>query len=80
MCYKKVNNATIKFAVFSQQTSFQNLCVNIAHIRSKSFHCVRKYTKFVSFFSGSYQMIFTPFKNAKIIKTALKLITSYVKI
>ena len=37
----------VKFAIFSQQPSSQDLCVNIAHIRSKTFHCVRKYLKFV---------------------------------
>ena len=37
----------IKFVVFSQQPSSQGLCVNIAHIRSKTLRCVRKYMKFV---------------------------------
>ena len=32
-----------KFAVISQQPSSQNLYVNIAHIRSKTFRYVRKY-------------------------------------
>ena len=46
--YKKINNTTVKiFVVFSQQPSSQDLCVNIAHIRSKTFHCIRKYIKFV---------------------------------
>ena len=45
--YKKINNATVKFIVLSQQSSSQDLCINIAHIRSKTFHCVRKYIKFV---------------------------------
>ena len=48
MCYKKVNNATVKFEVFSQEPISQDLCVNSAHIRSKTFRCVRKYTKFVN--------------------------------
>ena len=47
VCYKKIKNATAKFVVFSQQPSSQDLCVNIAHIRSKTFHCIRKYIKFV---------------------------------
>ena len=37
----------VKFVVFSQQLSFQDLYVNIAHIGSKTFRCVRKYIKFV---------------------------------
>ena len=37
----------VKFVVFTQQPISQDLCVNIAHIRSKTFHCVRKYIKFV---------------------------------
>ena len=37
----------VKFVIFSQQPSSQDLCVNIAHIRSKTCHCVRKYVKFV---------------------------------
>ena len=37
----------VKFVEFSQQHISQDLCVNIAHIRSKTFHCVRKYIKFV---------------------------------
>ena len=45
--YKKINNATVKFIVLSQQSSSQDLYINIAHIRSKTFHCVRKYIKFV---------------------------------
>ena len=49
VCYKKINNATVKFVVFSQQPSSQDLCVNIAHIRTKKFRCVRKYIKFVKF-------------------------------
>ena len=55
VCYKKINNATVEFVVFCQQPSSLDLCVNIAHIRSKTFRCVRKYIKFVkSFFSSSY--------------------------
>ena len=46
VCYKK-NNATVKFVVFCWQPSSQDLCVNIAHIRSKTFRCVRKYIKLV---------------------------------
>ena len=42
-----MNNATVKFVVFSQQPSSQALYVNIAHIRSKTFHCIRKHVKFV---------------------------------
>ena len=44
---KKINNAALKFLVYCQQPSSQDLCVNIAHIRSKTFCCVRKYIKFV---------------------------------
>ena len=40
------NNATVKLVVFSQQPSSQDLCVNIAHIRSKAV--------FKSFFQSSY--------------------------
>ena len=43
---KKVNNVAVKFVIFFQQLSSQDLCVNIAHIRSKTFYCVRKYIKF----------------------------------
>ena len=44
---QKINNITVKFVVFSQQPSSQDLCVNIAHIGSKTFCCTRKYIKFV---------------------------------
>ena len=44
---KKINNTTVKFLVYCQQPSSQDLCVNIAHTRSKTFSCVRKYIKFV---------------------------------
>ena len=47
VCYKKINNTMVKFVVFSEQSSSQDLCVNIAYIRSKTFCCVRKYIKFV---------------------------------
>ena len=47
LCYKKINNATVKFAVFSQQPSSQDICVYIAHIRRKTFCSIRKYIKFV---------------------------------
>ena len=47
VCSKKINNATVKFAIFSQQPSSPDICVNIAHIRSKTFCCLRKYIKFV---------------------------------
>ena len=50
VCFKKINNAVVKFVVFSQQPSSQDLCVNIAYIRSKAFCCVRKYIKFVKVF------------------------------
>ena len=50
VCFKKINNAVVKFVVFSQQPSSQDLCVNIAYIRSKAFRCVRKYIKFVKVF------------------------------
>ena len=44
---KKINNTTAKFVVFSQQPSSQDLFVTIAHIRSKTFRCVREYIKFL---------------------------------
>ena len=47
VCYKKIKNTMVKFVGFSQQPSSQDLCVNIAHIRSKTFRCVRKCIKFV---------------------------------
>ena len=47
LCYKKIKNVTVKFALFFQQASPQDLCLNIAHITSKTFHCVEKYIKFV---------------------------------
>ena len=47
VCCEKINNATVKFVEFSQQPSSQDLNVNIAHIRSKTSSCVRKYIKFV---------------------------------
>ena len=37
----------VKFAIFFQQMSSQELCVNTAHMKSKTFCCVRKYIKFV---------------------------------
>ena len=37
----------VKSVEFSQQPISQDLCVNIAHIRSKTFCCARKYIKFV---------------------------------
>ena len=42
-----IKNATVKFVIFYQQPSSHDLCVNIAHTRSKIFRCVRKYIKFV---------------------------------
>ena len=47
VCYKKIDNAMVKFVVFSQKPSSQDLYVNIAHIESKTCRCVRKYIKFV---------------------------------
>ena len=47
VCYEKINNATVKFDAFCQQPSSQDLHVNIAHIKSKTSSCVRKYIKFV---------------------------------
>ena len=44
-CIKK--NATVKFVISCQQPRYQDLHVNIAHIRSKTFRYVRKYIKFV---------------------------------
>ena len=44
---KKINNAVVKFVIISQQTSSEDLCVNIAHIKNEAFCCNRKYTKFV---------------------------------
>ena len=44
--YKK-KTATVRFVVSCQQSSSQDLCVNIAHIRSKTLHCIRKYVKFL---------------------------------
>ena len=43
----KMNNAMVKFVLFYRQPSSQDLCVDIAHIRSKTFGCIRKYIKFV---------------------------------
>ena len=57
VCYKKINNATVKFVVFSQQPSSPDLCVNIAHIGNETFCCVTKYIKFASFFSSFYYML-----------------------
>ena len=37
----------VKFIIFSQQSSSQDLCANIADIRGKTFRCIRKYIKFV---------------------------------
>ena len=37
----------VKFVIISQQTSSQDICVNIAHIKSEKFCCNRKYIKFV---------------------------------
>ena len=47
VCYKKINNTMVKFVVFTQQPVSQDLYVNIALIRSKTFRCIRKYIKFV---------------------------------
>ena len=69
VCYKKIHNATVKIVVFSQQPISQDLWVNIAHIRSKAFRCVRKYIKFAKV---SYRVLvkrYTLLLNAKIIKT-----------
>ena len=67
VCYKKINNSAVKFVLFSQQPSSQDLCVNIAHIRSKALGCVRKYIKFVEvFFQVSFQYMLL--LNAKIIE------------
>ena len=46
----------VKFVVFSQQPSSQDLHVNIAYIRSKTFPCVRKYLQFVKV---SFQFLIT---------------------
>ena len=53
VCYEKI---PLKFVVFSQQPCSQDLCVNTAHIRSKTFRCLRKYNCKVckSLFSSSY--------------------------
>ena len=37
----------VKFIEFCQQPSSQELYVNIAHIRIKTFRCFREYIKFV---------------------------------
>ena len=68
VCYKKINIATVRFVAFSQQPSSKDLDVNIAHIRSKSFRCVRKYIKFAKV---SFQVLIKRYMlllNAKIIK------------
>ena len=60
----------VKFVVFPQQPNSQDLCVNIAHIRSKTFCCVRKHIKFVNL---SFQVLIKWYMlllNAKIIKTS----------
>ena len=44
---QQIKSATVKFALSFWQPSSQDLSVNITHIRSKTFHCVRKYIKFV---------------------------------
>ena len=36
VCCQKINNATVKLIIFSQQPSSQDLCVNISHFRSKT--------------------------------------------
>ena len=46
----------VKFIEFSQQPSSQDLYVNITHIRSKTFRCVRKYIKFAKV---SFQVLIT---------------------
>ena len=72
VCYKKINNAMVKFVVFSQQPSSHDLCVNIVHIRSKTFCSVRKCIKFVKV---SFQVLincYTLFLNAKVIKNISK--------
>ena len=58
----------VKFVIFSKQPISQELCVNIMHIKSKTFRCLRKYIKFVKV---SFQIIklYTLLLNAKIIKT-----------
>ena len=58
----------VKFVIFSKQPISQELCVNIMHIKSKTFRCFRKYIKFVKV---SFQIIklYTLLLNAKIIKT-----------
>ena len=64
VCYKKINIATVKLL----QPSSKDLDVNIAHIRSKSFRCVRKYIKFAKV---SFQVLIKRYMlllNAKIIK------------
>ena len=46
----KIKNAVVKFVLFYRQPSSQDLCVDIARIRSKTFGCIRKYIKFVKVF------------------------------
>ena len=70
----------VKFVVFSQKPSSQDLYVNTAHIRSKTFCCFWKYTTFVKV---SFQVLIKWYMlllNAKIIKILVKLITLYEQI
>ena len=63
------NTAMVKFVPFSQEPSSQDLCVNVAHIRSNTFHYVRKYIKFVKVSLQVLIKWYTLLLNAKTIKT-----------
>ena len=70
VCYKKINNTVVKFVVFTQQPISQDLCVNIAPIRSKIFLCIRKSIKFVKVSFQVHIKLYMLLLNVKIIETS----------